>query len=161
MVQMFLPIFQEGINQISTYTGYERRNGYIYYYVGQAIIGKHAEEDREMFYWMAATLCESENSEVKQMDIVRAFNVSKDSIKRAVKKYRKAEGSAKIFFTPRKGRGAAVLTEEKIKEIEEYLEAGTSVANISKIMEIKADTIKKGITSGRIKKKPKIQKKIN
>jgi transposase len=106
-----------------------------------------------MFHWYTSLLCESENSEVKQMDIVRAFNVSKISVKRAVKKYRKAGGNVKFFFKSRKGRGALVLTAEKIREIEEYMRTGKSISDISKIMLIKADTIKKSISAGKIKKK--------
>jgi len=54
------------------------------------------------------------NGNAKQAEISAVFGIPKVTVKRAVKRYR--EEGPWGFYTPRKPRGAAVLTAEVIKK---------------------------------------------
>ncbi|MCG6867868.1 MAG: hypothetical protein LJE91_03820, partial [Gammaproteobacteria bacterium] len=56
------------------------------YFNGSMPVFVHAEQDRASFQTIAAQFCVNGNA--KQADIVRAFGVTKISLKRAVKRYR-------------------------------------------------------------------------
>ncbi|MCG6868153.1 MAG: hypothetical protein LJE91_05305 [Gammaproteobacteria bacterium] len=56
------------------------------YFNGSMPVFVHAEQDRASFQTIAAQFCV--NGDAKQADIVRAFGVTKISLKRAVKRYR-------------------------------------------------------------------------
>ena len=60
----------------------------------------------------------------RQVDIVRAFGVSKQSVIRSVNKYR--AGGVKAFYTPRATRGATVMTPAVTAQAEQLLGAGWS-----------------------------------
>jgi transposase-like protein len=95
------------------------------------------------------------NGVVSQSEIMRAFGVSKISVKRYVKRYR--EEGAKGFFKPRKVHSSTVLTAEVLRDVQRCLDEGQSVSHISKEMDLKADTLNKAIRDGRLhrnKKKP-------
>lgn len=151
MVQQYLPLFKEGVQLINNYVGYEKRDGNVYYYVGQAILFFHRENDLKTFRCMTSQLIETGN--VRQSEIIRAFGVSKKSVLRSVAKYR--EGGIKAFYEERKVKGGTVITPEVKEKIEELLQGGQSVKEIAKTMEIKQDTIEKAIRQKRIKKKVK------
>ena len=55
----------------------------------------------------------------RQVDIVRAFGVSKQSVIRSVNKYR--AGGVKAFYTPRATRGATVMTPEVTAQAQQLL----------------------------------------
>ena len=60
----------------------------------------------------------------RQVDIVRAFGVSKNSVIRSVDKYR--AGGVRAFFAPRTTRGASVMTPEVTAQSQKLLDAGRS-----------------------------------
>ncbi len=148
MVQQFLPIYKEGVQLINQHVGYEKREGKIYYYVGQTILNFHDENDLQSFKCFTSQLVVTGN--VKQSEIIRAFGVKKKTVMRAVKKYR--EEGIGSFFKARNTRGGTILTEEVIIKIEQELMNGISVADIAKKKGIKKNTIEKAIRAGRIKK---------
>ena len=75
--------------------GYRKKNGIVYYFNGPMPIFQHPEEDYSSFRLFTSQLVV--NGNVKQMEIVRAFNVSVISVKRWVKKYRE-EGAEGFFY---------------------------------------------------------------
>jgi hypothetical protein len=85
----------------------------------------------------------------KQSDIIRAFGVTSISVKRSVKLYR--EKGTRGFYAPRVTRGAAVLVDSVVAQIEELLAAGASEAEVAKKLELKLNTLKKAIRAGRIR----------
>jgi hypothetical protein len=103
---MQLPIFPEGVTHITPVLAFSKQDGRVTYFNGSMPVFVHDEEDRASFQMITAQFCVNGNA--KQADIVRAFGVTKISLKRAVKRYR--EEGPKGFYTPRKRRGAAVLT---------------------------------------------------
>lgn len=70
-------------------------------------------------------------------------------MKRSVKLYR--EKGPAGFYAPRPPRGPAVLTEPVVAEIEEFLDAGISEAEIAERLGLKRDTLRKTVRAGRIR----------
>jgi transposase-like protein len=84
----------------------------------------------------------------KQSEIVSAFGLNAQLLKRAVKLFRK-KGSAG-FFEPRKSRGAGVLTESVINDAQGMLDQGMTPSSVAQQLGQKADTIRKAISYGRL-----------
>jgi transposase len=84
----------------------------------------------------------------KQVDIVRAFGVSKNSVKRAVKKFR--ENGPDGFFAPRKTRSGNVITDTAKVRAQELLNLGWSRREVAENLGIKYDTLRKAISQGRL-----------
>jgi hypothetical protein len=94
MLQTRLPFFSEDIELINNYIGFQKKNGIVYYFNGAMPVFQHPEKDYASFRLFTSQLVV--NGNVKQVEIVRAFNVSAISVKRWVKKYR--EQGAESFF---------------------------------------------------------------
>ena len=148
MPQMHLPIFPAEATEINHLLGFARKGETIYYFNGQMPIFSHNEDDLKSFRLITSQLVENGNA--SQMEIVRAFGISKISVIRSVKLYR-AEG-AEGFFKPRKRRSAAVLTPEVINNIQELLDEGREVGLICDELDLKRDTVNKAIRDGRLRK---------
>ncbi|MCI0462525.1 MAG: helix-turn-helix domain-containing protein [Gemmataceae bacterium] len=134
---------------------FQKENGQVLYFNGHMPVFIHEEKDVATFRMIAGQFCVNGNA--KQAEIARAFGVTAISVKRAVKLYREKGPSG--FYVPRPTRGAAVLLEPVVAEIEEFLAAGLSEADIAKRMGLKRDTLRKAIRAGRVrapikKKKP-------
>ncbi len=95
MIQTRLPFFPEDIELINNYIGFQKKNGIVYYFNGAMPVFQHPENDYASFRLFTSQLVV--NGNVKQVDIVNAFNVSAISVKRWVKKYR-GEGSKAFFY---------------------------------------------------------------
>ncbi len=95
MPQTLLPFFPEEATLINSYIGFQKRDGVVYYFNGMMPIYQHAEDDYAGFRLFTSQLVV--NGIVKQMDIVRAFGVSKSSVKRWVRKYRE-KGTEAFFY---------------------------------------------------------------
>jgi hypothetical protein len=147
MLQRQLPLFPDGANSITPELAFYKRDGQVTYFNGHRPVFIHAETDDATFRMITAQFCV--NGNVKQADIVRAFGVTAISVKRAVKLYR--EQGVGGFYAARVTRGAAVLVEPVIAEIEDLLGAGLSEAEIAEQKGLKRDTLRKAIRSGRIR----------
>jgi transposase-like protein len=84
----------------------------------------------------------------REVDILRIFGVSKNSVIRSVKKFR-AEG-IEGFYGARKRRGATVLTAEVTAEAQRLLSTGRSRREVAEELAIKYDTLRKAIQQGRL-----------
>jgi len=104
MPQIQMPFFPEGVTPITSLLAFSREGGRITYFNGNMPVFIHDEKDMNSFRMITAQFCVTGNTQ--QMDIVRAFGVSKISMKRAVKRYR--EQGPKGFYASRRTRGAAV-----------------------------------------------------
>jgi hypothetical protein len=94
MPQTQLPFFPDDIELINHHVGVQKKNGIVYYFNGCMPIFQHPEGDYSSFRLFTSQLVV--NGNVKQAEVVRAFNVSAISVKRWVKKYR--EQGAEAFF---------------------------------------------------------------
>ena len=95
-----MPLIADGATRISDLISVARENDQWIYFCGAQPVFHHAENDRRSFRMFTAQLiCQGA---CRQVDIVRAFGVSKNSVIRSVKKYR--AGGVKAFYTPRATR---------------------------------------------------------
>lgn len=84
----------------------------------------------------------------RQVDIIRVFGVSKNSVIRSVAKYR--AGSVPAFYSPRAPRRAAVLTPEVTARAQQLFAAGWSRGDVAEHLGLKVDTLRKAIQQGRL-----------
>ena len=146
MPQLLLPMIPEGASRISDLISVVRENGEWTYFCGVQPVFRHPEEDRRSFRMFTAQLvCQGA---CQQVDILRTFGVSKNSVKRNVKKYR--EEGIEGFYGTRKRRGATVLTATVNAEAQRLLNAGRSRREVAEELGVKYDTLRKAIQQGRL-----------
>jgi hypothetical protein len=155
MPQIQLPIFPEGVTHITALLAFSKQDGRVTYFNGSMPVFVHDEEDVASFRMITAQFCVNGNA--KQADIVRAFGVTKISLKRAVKRYR--EEGPKGFYKPRKRRGPAVLTPAVLAEAQQLLDEGLEPSEVADRLDIKRDTLRKAVGAGRLHK-PVIKKTL-
>jgi transposase-like protein len=125
-----------------------RENGRWIYFYGAQPLFQHPENDRCSFRMFTAQLiC---LGACRQVDIVRAFGVAKNSVIRSVTKYR--AGGVNAFFAPRATRGASVLTPEVTAQAQQLLGAGWSAKEVAEQLGLKPDTLRKAIQHGQLTK---------
>ncbi len=146
MPQMLLPLFPTESTSINSLLGFCLKDEFVYYFNGMMPIFSHHVSDLKSFRLITAQLVV--NGVASQSEIVRAFGVSKISVKRYVKLYRE-EGSSG-FFKPRKGRGSSILTPEVLTTVQARLNEGCFVSSICEEMGLKTDTVNKAIRDGRL-----------
>lgn len=151
MPQILLPIFPYDATSINALLGFCRKDEIVYYFNGMMPIFSHPVDDLNSFRLITSQLVV--NGVASQAEIVRAFGVSKISVKRYVKCYRK-EGSSG-FFSPRRTRSAAVLTPEVLREVQKSLDTGEEVSRICQEIGLKIDTVNKAIRDGRLQREVK------
>ena len=146
MPQLQLPIFSEGMSPITEEIGFVKREGKVTYFNGQLPVFMHDEKDIQTFRMITSQFIVT--GLAKQVDISRAFGVPIRTVKRYVKVYR--EKGVKGFYAPRRYRGASVLTTEVVAKVQVMLDEGKSIAEVSKTVGIKVDTLNKAVNSGRL-----------
>jgi predicted transcriptional regulator len=151
MPQLQLPMFPIGVTHVTNILAFQREDGNITYFYGTLPVFSHEEDDTQSFHMITAQFCI--NGHCKQMDIVRAFGVTKISVKRSVKLF-KNEG-IKGFYKQKKTRGAAVLTPSVIEQVQQLLNEHEEVANIALKLDLKANTLSKAIGAGHLYKPAK------
>jgi transposase len=147
MPQLQLPMFPNGVTHITSELAFEKRDGRITYFNGHMPVFTHEESDIATFRMITSQFCES--GYARQRDIIRAFGVTSISVKRSVKLYR--EKGTKGFYAPRVTRGAAVLVDSVVAQIEELLAGGASTAEVAEELGLKLNTVQKAISAGRIR----------
>jgi transposase len=147
MPQLHLPMFPTGVTHITSELAFEKKDGCITYFNGHMPVFTHGEKDVATFRMITSQFCVS--GYARQSDIIRAFGVTSISVKRSVKLYR--EKGTRGFYAPRVTRGAAVLVDSVVAQIEELLAAGASEAEVAKKLELKLNTLQKAIRAGRIR----------
>jgi transposase len=117
------------------------------YFCGLQPVFRHPEDDRRSFRMFTAQLCCQ--GACTQADIVRTFGVSKKSVLRSVRKYRKAGVDG--FYRPRRAGGPTVMTTEVTAQAQRLLDFGHSRSEVARELDIKYDTLRKAINQGRLK----------
>jgi DNA-binding NarL/FixJ family response regulator len=88
-----------------------------------------------------------------QADIVRAFNVSTDSVSRALKRYRQKSQMGMFEETDDKRHGVShKLFGERLERIQKMLDKGISNYSIAKKEQITEGAIRYAIKMGKLKK---------
>ena len=144
--QALLPLIADGATRISDLISVARENDQWIYFCGAQPVFHHAESDSPSFRMFTAQLiCQGA---CRQVEIVRAFGVSKNSVIRSVEKYR--AGGAKAFYTPRATRRASVLTPEVSAQAQQLLGVGWSRREVAEHLNLKLDTLRKAIQQERL-----------
>ena len=146
MPQMQLPFFPEGVTHITPLLAFRKEDGRVIYFNGNMPVFVHAEVDVASFRMITAQFCVNGNA--TQAPIAAAFGVAKISLKRAVKRYR-ADGP-KAFYTPRRGRGPAVLTPAVLAQAQQLLDEGLETSAVAERLGVKPDTLSKAVRAGRL-----------
>jgi hypothetical protein len=146
MLTAHLPFFPEGVTQITKDLGVNKENGTITYFNFCMPVFSHAENDLKTFRMITSQFCVNGNA--KQAEIYRAFGVTPISVKRSVKLYRTR--GVQGFYEPRKPRGAAVLTEDVLAEVQRHLDAGEVIPDIAKKLQLKSNTLAKAVRAGHL-----------
>ncbi len=151
MRQTLLPMIPDGATGINEIVSVVREEGKWTYFCGIQPMFCHAEKDRRSFRMITAQLvCQGT---CKQVDVIRAFGVSKNSVIRSVKKYQ--EGGVEAFYEKRQGRsGPPVMTEEVTAQAQELLDAGEDKRDVARELGIKYDTLRKAIDRGQLYLRP-------
>lgn len=147
MPQLQLPIFPAGTTLITPEIAFEVHEGKVIYVYGHLPVFQHEEKDLASFRFFTSQLIL--NGTAGQVDVAKAFHVPLGTVKRYVKRYR--EEGAKRFFVEPKRRSGGVLKGELKDQTQILLDQGKSVPEVSKIVEIKADTLHKAIRDGRLR----------
>ena len=83
----------------------------------------------------------------RQIDILRAFGVSANSVRRSVEKYRQAGAAG--FYGTRKARGPTVMTVEVTAQAQQLLSGNASRREVVDQLGVRYDTLRKAINQGR------------
>jgi transposase len=143
-----LPLIPDGATRISDAISVVRENGPWTYLCGVRPVFQHAENDRRSFRMFTAQLiCQGA---CRQVEIVRAFGVSKNSVIRSVNTYR--AGGVDAFYAPRARRGASVLKPEITAQAQRLLDADYRPREVADQLGLKLDTLRKAIQQGRLTK---------
>lgn len=146
-----LPIFPNGVTHINANLAFEKQEGRVTYFNGMMPVFVHDEDDLNTFRMITRQF--TINGNVTQAEICRAFGLPAITVKRAVKKYR--EQGVAGFYSPRKTRGATVLTPDVLKEAQRLLDQRETLADVAKALGIKSNTLNKAILDGRLHKPTK------
>ncbi len=144
--QALLPFVPDGATRINDVLSVVREGGQWIYLCGIHPVFAHAESDRQSFRMFTAQLvCQGM---CKQVDIIRTFGVSKNSVKRSAKKYR--ERGPEAFFAPRRARTGSVLTDAVKGKAQELLNLGWERREVADALGVKYETLRKAINQGRL-----------
>jgi transposase len=141
-----LPLIADGATRISDLISVVREDGQWTYFCGAQPVFHHPENDRSSFRMFTAQLIYQ--GACRQVDIVRVFGVSKNSVIRSVDKYR--AGGVKAFYAPRATRSAAVMTPQVTAQAQQLLGAGWSPTEVAEQLGLKRDTLRKATQQGRL-----------
>lgn len=150
MPQLQLPMFPEGMTELSAALAFQRKDGWVYYVHGMAPVFQHEAKDVAAFRLFTSQLVVQ--GVVKEADIVRVFGVPRIAVMRAVKLYRK-EGP-KGFFKKRRVRSAGVLKGDTHQKAQALLDAGKSVPEVGRELNVRPNTLHKAIRQGRLSRAP-------
>ncbi len=144
-----LPLIPYGATRISNNLSVVFENNQWTYYHGGLPVAMHVASDVRFFKMITSSFIL--NGVCRNVDIMRAFNVSKSSVIRNLQKY-KAHGSDAFFKNNGKGkRKSRVLTKDRLAKAEELLALNFRRSEVASKLGIKYDTLNKAIQDGRIK----------
>ena len=122
----------------------QTRDGFTYYFFNLEPFDCHPADDRRAMLLRAAKL--QVVSGVPQADIMGAFNISRPTLARAVKRYR--EHGEDAFFEPRRGRGRTVVDARMADEAAKLLASGISGSACARQLGIPVSTFNENRRAG-------------
>jgi len=146
MPQIQLPIFPDGVTEISSNLAFEKRDGRVTYFHGMFPVFAHDETDIRTFRMITSQFCVQGSA--TQPQIVRAFGVPLRTVKRYCKQYK--EKGPQGFYEPRVSRGPAILVPEVVGKVQELLDADQDIKQVSEQLGVKRNTLQKAVRAGRL-----------
>ena len=122
----------------------QTHDGFTYYFFNLEPFDCHPADDRRAMLLRAARL--HVVSRVRQADIMSAFDLSRPTLARAVKRYRDSGEDA--FFEPRRGRGRTVVDPQMAAEAAELLGSGMSGSACARRLGIPVSTFNENRRAG-------------
>lgn len=145
--QLILPLIPDGATEINERVCVWRSEERWTYFLGTHPIYAHHGSDQRMFRLVTSLLIDS--GACRQVEILRTFGVSKNSVIRSLRKLRRGGGES--FFQPRRGRrGGRVLTSEIMENAQRLFQQGCSRREASDELGVRYDTLRKAISDGRL-----------
>ena len=149
MQQLMLPIIPQGTTIINGQVSVDNRNDEWFYFLGGIPIYSHQADNKKLFRLHTSQLINA--GSCRSIDIITTFGVSKSSVMRSLRQLR--EKGADSFFEPRPSRkGGPLFTLEVLQQAQQYLDQGMTPNEAAKELGIRADTFRKAISDGRLKK---------
>ena len=150
MPQALLPLIPDGATPINDRISVAQSNQQWTYFCGVDPVFRHAQEDRRSFRMFTAQLvCQGA---CRQIDVIRAFGVSANSVRRSVEKYRQQGASG--FYQRRQARGPTVMTDDVTMQAQQQLSRGCSRREVAEQLGVRYDTLRKAINQGRLHEPP-------
>ena len=149
MPQMQLPLFPAGVTKINNRIAVQKEAGTVYYLHGHLPVFQHAEQDVRGFRMFTSQMIV--NGTVKPKEIVRAFGVPMITVKRYVQVFRK-RGTEGFYVAKPRHSSASVLKGEVLQQAQQLLDAGRSVPEVARELQVLANTLHKAIRAGRLRK---------
>jgi hypothetical protein len=141
-----LPIFAEGVTNITPEIGYQLKDGKVFYFNGHLPVFSHEQGDLPTFrLWTSQLIV---NGNATQVQIVKAFGVPLVTVKRYVKLYRQT--GPKGFYAVPRTRSASKLTPEMRAQMQALLDAGRSVSEAARELKLLPNTVHKAVHDGRL-----------
>ena len=151
MPQIQLPMFPDGVTEITSDLAFEKRDGRVTYFHGVFPVFAHEEDDISTFRMITSQFCVQGSA--TQSQIVRAFGVPLRTVKRYCKLYR--DKGPQGFYAPRIYRGAAVLLPEVMRQAQQLLDQDMDVKQVAAQLAVKPDTLQKAVRAGRLHERKK------
>ena len=149
--QIQLPVFPAGSKEINPDLAFECRDNQVTYFNGHLPVFRHAADDLATFRLFTTQLIV--NGSASQSEIVEAFGVPLTTVKRYTKKYR--QSGSKAFFAPPRRRSGSKLNPERLAQVQQLLDEGLEVPELSRRLGVLATTLHKAIRSGRLRVRKK------
>lgn len=145
MKEVPIPCGATQINEICTI---HRVDDECQYWVGPWILYRHPCADYQQFRLVLAQLLNA--GTCRQYELVKAFGLNRRMLNRASSQLK--ERGMDSFFVRQTGRAAPkVLTPENLSRAQELLDQNRSRSEVCEELGIKYDTLRKGISSGRLR----------
>ncbi len=149
MAQLLLPIFPRDTEFLTPTLGVFKDSDSVYYLHNGVPIFSHLASELNRFRYITSHLLVQ--GLCQNVDIVRVFHVSTDSVRRWKNKLSEAGEAA--FFSPVIAHSSAhKLLPDVLERIQHKLDEGASVNSIAKKEKLSEGSIRYAITQGRLKK---------
>lgn len=149
MGQLLLPLFPTDTEMITPVLGVREQGGIVFYLLSGMPIYSHEKGSLHRFRFITSNLILQ--GLCKNVDIVRVFHVSTDSVRRW-KKRLEEEGEEAFFKEENRHGRSHKLLPDVLERIQHKLDKGQSVNSIAKQEGLSEGSIRYSIDQGRLKK---------
>ena len=150
MAQLLLPLYPTDTKLITPVLGVREQKGTVVYFHAGMPIYSHRKEELHKFRYTTSNFLKQ--GLCKNIDIVRTFHVSSDSVRRWKKVFLE-QGEAAFFNKDKRHGRSHKLLPEMLERIQSKLDTGQSVNSIAKGEGISEGSIRYGFDTGKLKKK--------